>query len=306
MKWKIFIVVLLVTFLVGGYFLGRPLLREEGPQESSGTPPYTDLAARSSSVKPLSPAEPGAELKASAEVQELTDLSQPFYPDVNSRIIKSAALELRVEKGKVRDAQEKVRLIAESKGGFVQSSQLSAGSRESEAYVMILVPVGEFNSALKELESVGEVLSSQVSGKDVSQEYHDLELDLVHWETERQAVLALLKKANTIDEIIKVRQFLEPIDRQINQIKGRLQFLKSRSDYSQIEVTLSEDVKGEPPSSSIWNKIWGIFLDSLTGLLAFLAAAIPFLILATLLAFLVWLIIKGIRGKRPLAPPPHE
>ncbi|MDI6869032.1 MAG: DUF4349 domain-containing protein, partial [Coprothermobacterota bacterium] len=198
---------------------------------------------------------------------------------------------------------DRVRAIAESKGGYVQSSQFSSGEEYAEAYIVINVPESEFNATLKELENLGEVLTSQISGKDVSQEYHDLELDLSHWETERQTVLALLDKATTIDEIIKIRQFLEPIDREINQIKGRLQYLKAKTDLSSIEVIIRENQKQDKPQPTIWTKIWGVFLDSLTGILAFLAAAIPFLALAFFLGYLIWLVVRSYRKKHTPAPP---
>lgn len=296
MKWKLIIPILILAMLVGGYFLGQPLLKDK-----TDLTPSTGTQAKGQNFD-FREAESDLTAKSAPPVAETGISSAPSY-EYDSRVIKNASVELKVEKGQVKSAQDRVRAIAESKGGYVQSSQFSSGEEYAEAYIVINVPESEFNATLKELENLGEVLTSQISGKDVSQEYHDLELDLSHWETERQTVLALLDKATTIDEIIKIRQFLEPIDREINQIKGRLQYLKAKTDLSSIEVIIRENQKQDKPQPTIWTKIWGVFLDSLTGILAFLAAAIPFLALAFFLGYLIWLAVRSYRKKRTPAPP---
>ncbi|MGB9834615.1 MAG: DUF4349 domain-containing protein [bacterium] len=296
MKWKLIIPILILAMLVGGYFLGQPLLKDK-----TDLTPSTGTQAKGQNFD-FREAESDLTAKSAPPVAETGISSAPSY-EYDSRVIKNASVELKVEKGQVKSAQDRVRAIAESKGGYVQSSQFSSGEEYAEAYIVINVPESEFNATLKELENLGKVLTSQISGKDVSQEYHDLDLDLSHWETERQTVLALLDKATTIDEIIKIRQFLEPIDREINQIKGRLQYLKTKTDLSSIEVIIRENQKQDKPQPTIWTKIWGVFLDSLTGILAFLAAAIPFLALAFFLGYLIWLVVRSYRKKHTPAPP---
>lgn len=296
MKWKLIIPILILAMLVGGYFLGQPLLKDK-----TDLTPSTGTQAEGQNFD-FREAESDLTAKSAPPVAETGISSAPSY-EYDSRVIKNASIELKVEKGQVKSAQDRVRAIVESKGGYVQSSQFSSGEEYAEAYIVINVPESEFNATLKELENLGEVLTSQISGKDVSQEYHDLELDLSHWETERRTVLALLDKATTIDEIIKIRQFLEPIDREINQIKGRLQYLKAKTDLSSIEVIIRENQKQDKPQPTIWTKILGVFLDSLTGILAFLAAAIPFLALAFFLGYLIWLAVRSYRKKRTPAPP---
>lgn len=296
MKWKLIIPILILALLVGGYFLGQPLLKDK-----TGLTPSTGTQAKDQNFD-FREVESDLTARSTPLVAETGISSAPSY-EYDSRVIRNASVELKVEKGQVKSAQDRLRALAESKGGYVQSSQFSSGEEYVEAYIVINVPESEFNATLKELENLGEVLTSQISGKDVSQEYHDLELDLSHWETERQTVLALLDKATTIDEIIKIRQFLEPIDREINQIKGRLQYLKAKTEFSSIEVSIIENQKQDKPQSTIWKKIWGVFLDSLTGILAFLAAAIPFLALAFFLGYLIWLAVRSYRKKHSSAPP---
>ncbi len=303
MKWKLLIPIVILGLLICGYFLGKPLLKyheETGIVASTSEKEPRDRALLVESTE-------SQEIQIAPKIAGLPDEQQNVYSTstygYESRVIKSASLEVKVEKDQVRPTLDKVKVIAEKRGGFVQSSQMTKWEDYQEGYILINVPENEFSGALKDLESLGEVLSSRVSGKEVTQEYHDLELDLSHWETERQAVLALLDKATTIDEIIKIRQFLEPIDREINQIKGRLQYLKSKTDFSSIEMTIRENSKPVKVQDTIWTKIWGVFIDSLTGVLAFLAAATPFLLLTGFIVYLIWLVVRQYRKKRMQVPP---
>ncbi len=221
---------------------------------------------------------------------------------VSERVIKSASLEIVVEKGKLKEVTGRLTLLAEGKRGYMQSSQLSSGDGWQQAVLMIVVPVNEFAATLAEVEKLGEVLSSSTSGQDVTQEYYDLDVDLTHWETERQSALLLLEKAKTIDEIIQVRQFLEPIDRQLNEIKGRIQFLKGSSDYSKIQVSLTES--GAVPTASedsFWSRVGEVFLRSISVLLYILVAVLPWGLLALLVLYLVF---RFLRRNRPSSPPP--
>jgi hypothetical protein len=220
----------------------------------------------------------------------------------SQRVIKSASLDIRVEKGKLKEATVKLTFLAESKGGFMQSSQLSSSDSWQEATLMLVVPVQDFANTLSEVEKMGEVVSSQTSGQDITQEYYDLELDLTHWEAEHQSALLLLDKATTLDEIIKVRQFLEPIDQQINQIKGRMQFLKQSSDFSKIQVTLRE------PEDPFWPRVGDVFLISLSFLATILVAVLPWGVLALLILFLVLRIFRRSSPRPPVPPssPPTQ
>ncbi|MCX5971282.1 MAG: DUF4349 domain-containing protein [Coprothermobacterota bacterium] len=284
-----FLSVLLVAMLLLGACSAAPgVTQKEGLQEAPQAP------------------DSGLEAPLDANRQSLSGegaVSSSYGTSgVSERVIKSASLEIEVEKGKLKEVTGRLTLLAEGKRGYMQSSQLSSGDGWQQAVLMIVIPVNEFGATLAEVEKLGDVLSSSTSGQDVTQEYHDLELDLTHWEAERQSALLLLEKAQTIDEIIKVRQFLEPIDRQLNEIKGRIQFLKGSSDFSKIQVSLTES--GAVPvtnDDSFWSRVGEVFLRSISVLLYILVAVLPWGLLALLVLYIVF---RFLRRNRPSSPPP--
>jgi len=277
-KWWHFIGLILALILLSSCSAQAPEEKDIGRQGVISTEP--------------APGAPSAEDNLQTSSGDETGEISFSVASIEDRVIKAASLEIEVTQGKVREVEPKVRFIAESRGGYVQSSQLTSYDESNEAYITIVVPVADFSSAVEEISKLGEVVSSEVSGKDVTAEYHDLELDLSHWRTERQAALALLDKAQTIDEIIKVRQFLEPIDREITRIEGQLKYLEAKSDFSSIQVTLREKGAKGVSSSSFWYHIWRIFLGTLNGILVFLAVAFPIALLALAIYFAVRAILK--------------
>jgi hypothetical protein len=297
--------ILLVTILALGY--GAGILALGGCANNNSTAD----AIRSSLPEgaPNPEVAPEREMKSADQAgtqltEPASDLSVSIGSSWENRVIKTASLEIEVEKGKLKEIANRITMLAESKGGFIKSSQFTRWEESQQALVTIAIPANEFAAALTSIEGWGDVLSSQSSGQDVTQEYHDLELDLSHWQNERQSVMLLLEKAQTLDEILKVRQFLEPIDRQINEIKGRLEYLKQSSDFSTIQVSLQE--KGAEPvaaESTFWSRVGDIFQTSFSGILVILAAAVPWIVLIGLLALLVNWILRRSRRKNSPSPP---
>ncbi len=305
----VIICILLVTILALGYGAGILALGGCARQRLNGRtcPPVFARRSPECRGRPRRRSEIGGPEQEPSSAEPASDLSVSIGSSWESRVIKTASLEIEVEKGKLKEIANRITMLAESKGGFIKSSQFTSWEESQQALVTIAIPSNEFGAALTSIEGWGDVLSSQSSGQDVTQEYHDLELDLSHWQSERQSVMLLLEKAQTLDEILKVRQFLEPIDRQINEIKGRLEYLKQSSDYCTIQVSLRE--KGAEPvavESTFWSKISDIFQTSFSGILVILAAGVPWIVLIGLLALLVAWILRRTRKKNSsssLIPP---
>ena len=78
-----------------------------------------------------------------------------------------------------------------------------------------------------------------VGGDDVTEEFVDLESRLKNLEATRDRLQSFLDKAETVDDALKVNQSLSDLQGQIEQLKGRKQFLERSAALSTISVTLS-------------------------------------------------------------------
>ena len=70
-------------------------------------------------------------------------------------------------------------------------------------------------------------------------------------QSEEQRYLALIARASTIDEILKIDASLSNVRTQIEQLTGQINSIKSRTDFSTIVLTVSPAavLPGEQPSS---------------------------------------------------------
>jgi len=135
---------------------------------------------------------------------------------------------------------DRAQLIATSLGGDVLSlSQTGSGENRSASLTM-RVPSSRFSEAIRQLKELdGEVATSAVSAQDVTDQFVDLQARLAAKQSEEQRYLALLGRANTIDEILKIDASLSNVRLQIEQLTGQINSIKSRTEFSTISMSVS-------------------------------------------------------------------
>ena len=105
------------------------------------------------------------------------------------------------------------------------------------------VPVDEFERALNRLRDLSvRVLDESASGEDVTDQYVDLQSELQNLEATRARIQEFLKDAKTVDEALRINQELANIESQIEQIKGRMNYLADRSSFSTITVNFEPEL----------------------------------------------------------------
>jgi PKD repeat protein len=84
------------------------------------------------------------------------------------------------------------------------------------------------------------VTSENSTSKDVTEEYVDLKAQLGNLEATEAQLLQIMQKADKVEDILKVQQELSRIRGQIEQTRGRMQFLERTTSTSLIEVSLQQ------------------------------------------------------------------
>lgn len=166
-------------------------------------------------------------------------------------IIKSADMRLLVEDSD--QAINRLTQIVGDTGGYIISSRVwnqvhLDGKNYKYATVTIGVPVESFERALNRLRDISiEVLDETASGEDVTDQYVDLQSQLVNLEATRERIKSFLEDAQNVDEALRINQQLSEIERQIEEIKGRINYLQDRSSYSTITVNLEPELPDYVP-----------------------------------------------------------
>ena len=154
-----------------------------------------------------------------------------------------------------------------------------------------------FTKAQAEIDGLGKVTSKKISGQDVTEEYVDLQSRLRNAEAQEAQMLELMKRAQTIEEILTVQSRLADIQSQIEQIKGRMKYMESRTDFATITVDLRETRDGGGETDNGGGTDWG-FVSSLkyAGWLSvqtvnFVIVALGVIIPVTLMALVIYLLV---------------
>ena len=156
-------------------------------------------------------------------------------------IIRTVTMNLAV--GNVQDAFRQVEQIVGEQNGYLAGSQLRQDGDRMTATMTIRVPADPttYQATLERLRGLAErVVDEQAQAQDVTEEYVDIESRLRNLRATEESLLALLSKAQRIEDIINIQRELTNVRGQIEQIQGRKQALERRADMATINLTLRE------------------------------------------------------------------
>jgi hypothetical protein len=144
-------------------------------------------------------------------------------------LIYNATVTLAVfEAERVIDAIEQ---LATQNGGYLV--------KRSDRSITVRVPAQVFKSVLETASKQGDELHREVDVRDVTEEFHDLEIRLRNAEAMLVRLEALLNKAQDVKEALAVEKELARIAETIELYKGKLKLLKELVAFSTITVELA-------------------------------------------------------------------
>lgn len=248
-----------VLFLAAGFFLtlsacSRSSDLQNGSPAASAPTRSSSNATSSSSSRPEAAAQPPSDVslvKVSA-AQPSTEAT-----GVERKIIRNA--ELVIESQSPEESFRKVASLAESKGGFVVTSEEAQEESSGEpgrmsVSVVIRVPAAQFDSTAEEIRKVGSrILQDKRTGQDVTEEYIDVEARLQAKKALEAQFLEIMKRAQQVKDALEVQRQLAEVRGEIEQVEGRKRFLENQSSLSTLKVTI------RPPVQLIGTTTGGFF-----------------------------------------------
>jgi PKD repeat protein len=199
--------------------------------------------------------------------------SEDYYGGVDQSwagdrmIIRTASMYLVVED--VAKTVEQITQLASTYNGFVVSSNSWQEQDRMMGNIAIRVEVGNFDNAMMALRALAvEVRSESTSGQDVTEEYVDLSAQLRNLEASEAQLLELMKQAGKVDEILEVQRELVKTRGEIEQTKGRMQYLEKSSSMSLIQINLEQskltvEFNADPRSVKAGREVW--FFPTVSG-----------------------------------------
>ena len=219
------------------------LYRQDAPAEAPAQPLVEQKAAEGFVVPQPADAVAFPTMAPAVEIANQAGESI-VVQTTNRKIIKNADMRLLVRDTDV--AIDRSTQIITDLGGYIVSSrtwyQDYYGNNLKYASVTIGVPVDEFENVMRRLRGLAvKVVDENATGEDVTDKYVDLQSQLTNLESTRERIKEFLKEAKTVDEALRVNQELANIESQIEQIKGRMNFITDRSAFSTITINLEPE-----------------------------------------------------------------
>ena len=192
-----------------------------------------------------------------------------------ARVVKTGAIALVVEDGRVTPVLTQVQQLAQEFGGEVSVAKTEELGETPSGSVTLRVPVDQFEEVVAKVRSLdAEVRSATTSGKDVTAEYADLETQIRTLTAARERFLEILSRARTIGDVLAVQQRVDDATGKIDRLEGQRRVLAAQSERATLEVVVTEDddpvvarAKPDDGLSKAFSDAWDGFASGIEGLI---------------------------------------
>lgn len=216
-------------------------------------------------------------------------------PITDRKLIKDGSISF--ETGDLKKTQSEIAEITKSLNGYASNETLNNGESRTSCQITIRVPANQFVELVDKLEKISlKIEHKSVQTRDVTEEFFDAEARLKTKKEVENRYRDLLKKAQTVEDMLAIERESGNVRTEIEVIEGKLNYLKNQVAFSTLEVNYFQVVGTDFGFA-------GKFVHSLangwSNLLSFLIALTniwPFLILFSLAGWWLrrWLTKKPI------------
>lgn len=257
-----------------------------------------DSAAASEIMKPTSVGNVSSDVTAdSIQVTESAEFA--------SKIIKTVNMETETKDYDFA-ISELERLIGEN-GGFIESSSANgqslynSGVYRRTANYTIRIPADRLSGFLSASEQLLNVTYSKSSSQNVTTEYYDIQSRLEVLRSERDALDAMLDKAQTVEDMLDIRDRLYNVIEEIEAYETQLRLYDNLVSYSTVYMSVEEVVEytkitEEEPTwgerlADAFKESWREFGEGFQDFTVWLLYAIPTLLVLAVIATAVIAIV---------------
>lgn len=235
-----------------------------------------------------------------------------IYSSDSNKIIRRA--ELTIQTTAFDDAMAALDQLTAEQGGWYETAEVAGGGYYSKnaarsAYYVVRIPKGNFVAFRDGAGGIGHIYSISENTQDVGETYYDTEARLATLTTKRDRLLALLEKAEEMDDIISLENALADVQYEIDAHTATLRKYDSLIDYSTFCIHLDEvvEVTDEPSVKESFGSRFGAslkagFADFGEGVenfaIWFARNLIGIMIFAAIVVTVVLLIRRGVKRRR--------
>ena len=228
-------------------------------------------------------------------------------PDVvNRMVIKTGTMNLETEK--YDETINQINDYVKRTGGFVTNSNSSVNaSGKKQGALTVRITSDKYDVMIKDMSNFGKILNSQINGNDVTSEYIDLQARMnTQTELEKRLLTLLNEKTAKLVDVVEVEEKLSSVRQNIEQTQGRMKFLKNQTDFSTLTISVYEPSLITTSSGGGFfyeigrgfSKGLRGFTEILSGMITFIIALMPVIILLVIIGYTTIFIYKKSRARK--------
>ena len=246
---KLIALVLALTMLAGCGTSSAPAMREEAAMDYAIAETWA-----------------AAEAPAAGTLTSMSD-SNLQEPSPDQKLIKRVNMDAETEDLEALLPQLLQEISALN--GYVESQEVYNGSsystyRYRNARLTIRVPAENLEGLVAQVKGASNVVSYNESVEDVTLTYVDMETRILVLETERDRLLELMEKAETMSDLLEIEARLTDVRSTLESINSQLKVLQNQVSYATIELYINQ-VKAytEVEEQTVWQRIASGFKKNL-------------------------------------------
>lgn len=226
--------------------------------------------------------------------------------DTQSKIITNVFITM--ETTEFNSAISNLDSLVKKYNGYIENCNISTinygsnGKIYKDGHYVIRIPQKEVDTFTVEVNKIGNVISQQTSKSDITMQYQDTESRLNVLKIKEERILELLKKAEKIDDVIKLENELSQVIYEKESLTRSLKGMDNQVDYSTASVTITEVDKlsssetvetkfGEKILNALNNSIY-LLKQTIQRLILLIIYVVPFALIITAIFLVVYKIFK--------------
>jgi hypothetical protein len=162
----------------------------------------------------------------------------------NQKIIRSASL--RYEVDDMEKALSDIISLLERYKGEVQNERRYSRPERLNSSLVLRIPANHFEAFITDLlkgESIRRLEERNISARDVTEQFIDVETRLKTKKQTMERYQELLQKAGTVSDIVNVEDKIRRLQEEIESQEARLKYLSAQVEMSEIRIELYEVIK---------------------------------------------------------------
>ncbi len=182
----------------------------------------------------ISMAPPAQEFRESSQTVEMPE----------RKIIKDGRIEFETKD--MDRSRDKMKQLIAKYGAALESENEFSNNQEHSNEMTIQVPAENFEQFFEELLATEEKIVNKNSGiRDVTSEYIDVEARLRTKKELEARYMEILKKGNTVSELLEVERALAEVRSEIESMESRLKYFDKQVSYSTLYVRYFKKIEGK-------------------------------------------------------------